>query len=232
VVSTEPDAGKAVVRVRDTGIGMEAKTLAGLFQPFLQADSSLDRSKGGVGLGLALVRGLVELHGGEVAATSEGLGMGSELIVRLPLATTDAAAPRVTSPSPPRRSRRVLVIEDNADAAASLQLLLTLEGHAAAVAQNGPDGLALALEFRPEVLLCDIGLPEMDGYEVARAFRSNPALAGTYLIALTGYGLPEDVQRSMEAGFDRHLTKPPSLERLNQMLASAPDTPGGDAAPR
>lgn len=221
-LSREPAASRAVLRVIDSGIGMEAETLVSLFQPFMQAERSLSRSQGGLGLGLALVKGLVELHGGEVTAASAGAGKGAEMIVRLPLATSEAAVPPATVRSAPHVARRVLVIEDNADAATSLKLLLTIEGHKVETAPDGPAGLAVAVSFRPEVLLCDIGLPGMDGYEVARAFRSNPVLAGTFLVALTGYGLPEDVRRTSEAGFDRHVTKPPSFEQLERLLASVP----------
>lgn len=222
-VSADPVASRALVRVSDTGIGMKPETLACLFQPFVQADRSLDRSKGGLGLGLALVKGLVELHGGEVTVTSRGIGQGTEVMVYLPLAVSDAVLPPAVSAAPRSRSRRVLIIEDNVDTASSLRTVLSLDGHEVSVAHNGPDGLASARKLRPEVLLCDIGLPGMDGYGVARAFRSDPVLAQTFLIALTGYGLPEDIQRTVEAGFDRHLTKPPTAEQLGRVLASVPD---------
>jgi two-component system CheB/CheR fusion protein len=219
-VSLDREGDAAVLRVRDTGVGIGQDMLARLFEPFTQADNTLDRSRGGLGLGLALVKGLVALHGGEVGAHSDGLGTGTEFIVRLPL----AAAICVETPAPrgvaARQRRRVLVIEDNLDAASSLCEVLELGEHEVAVAYNGPDGLARAREFRPDVILCDIGLPGMDGYAVARALRANASLKAVYLVALSGYALPEDLQRAEEAGFDQHLAKPPSLEKLEELLGS------------
>jgi PAS domain S-box-containing protein len=217
-VHAEAAAKRAVVEVADTGVGMAPELVARLFQPFSQADSTLDRTKGGLGLGLALVKGLVELHGGDVTAHSAGLGKGARFVVRLPLALEDTVAPQ---PSDNRKGirRRVLVIEDNVDAADSLREVLAFGQHEVEVAYNGPEGLAKARGFRPDVVLCDIGLPGMDGYEVARAFRADDALKGTFLVALTGYALPEDLERAQAAGFGRHLAKPPSLETLERMLA-------------
>jgi PAS domain S-box-containing protein len=221
-VSVDTDGDDAVLRVRDDGAGMAQETLDRLFQPFIQADQTLDRSKGGLGLGLALVKGLVELHGGSVAAHSEGLGKGSELVVRLPV---DAAAPpdceQTVAPVAHSR-RRVLIIEDNSDAADSLQDALLLGGHEVEVAPDGRAGIDKARAFRPDVIFCDIGLPGMDGFAVARTLRADLLLKGTFLVALSGYALPEDLQRSAEAGFDRHLAKPPRLELLEQLLAESP----------
>ena len=210
-------ARRAVLRVTDTGEGMSPELLARLFQPFSQADSSLDRSRGGLGLGLALVKGLVELHGGDVTAHSAGPGRGAELRVRLPLSTTEATVATPGAVSAVTR-RRVLVIEDNVDAAQSLRDVLELAEHEVAVVHSGPDGLEKAREFRPDVVLCDIGLPGMDGYQVARAFRADEALKASRLVALSGYALPEDVQHALQAGFEAHLAKPPSLERLVELL--------------
>ena len=211
----------AVVRITDNGVGMTPETLERLFEPFVQAEQSLDRSSGGLGLGLALVKGLVELHGGSVEARSDGLGKGTEMTVRLPL---DLKAPDAelapSGPVLPAR-RRILIIEDNADAADSLGEALEFE-HDVAVAYNGQDGLILAKTFRPDVVLCDIGLPGMDGYDVARAFRADEGLRGTKLVALTGYTLPSDRRRAEAAGFDEHCAKPPALDRLERMLASLP----------
>jgi two-component system CheB/CheR fusion protein len=192
-----------------------------LFQPFSQADATLDRSKGGLGLGLALAKGLVELHGGTITAASAGLGQGAEFVVRLPLATDEALAPR-SGEDTARARRRVLIIEDNVDAADSLRDVLAFGEHEVEVAYNGPQGIAKAQEFLPEVVLCDIGLPGMDGYEVARAFQAENALRGVFLVALTGYVLPEDLERAQAAGFKRHLAKPPSLEKLMEILAEVP----------
>jgi PAS domain S-box-containing protein len=223
-VSTDSEAKQAVVRVTDTGVGMDQEMLARLFQPFAQADATLDRSKGGLGLGLALVRGLVELHGGTITAHSPGLGQGTEFVVRLPLAVEEGADDRpVRSGTPaPGGRRRVLIIEDNIDAADSLREALEFSAHEVEVAYNGPAGIAKAREYKPEVVFCDIGLPGMDGFDVARAFRADDALKGAYLVALSGYALPEDVQRASEAGFDQHLAKPPNLDILEQTLARAP----------
>jgi PAS domain S-box-containing protein len=218
-ISADATKKRAMIQVADTGAGMTPALVARLFQPFSQADSTLDRSKGGLGLGLALAKGLVELHGGEITAHSAGLGQGAEFVVRLPLAIDDAVALRPTT-SASKSRRRVLIIEDNVDAADSLREVLAFGEHEVEVAYNGPQGIAKAQEFRPEVVLCDIGLPSMDGYQVARAFRADDALKGVFLVALSGYALPEDLQRAQEAGFDRHLAKPPSIEKIEETLAS------------
>ena len=211
----------AVVRIADTGIGMTPEMLARLFQPFAQADATLDRSKGGLGLGLALAKGLVELHGGTITAHSAGVGQGAEFAMRLPLAAEEVASESARSPAlAPSGRRRVLIIEDNVDAADSLREALELSEHKVEVAYTGPSGIAKARASKPEVVFCDIGLPGMDGFEVARAFRADDVLRGTRLVALSGYALPEDVQRAREAGFDQHVAKPPSLERLEEALAS------------
>jgi len=224
-VSVDRAQQQAVISVSDTGVGMPPEVLARLFQPFMQADTTLDRSKGGLGLGLALVKGLVELHGGTIDAHSDGLGRGAEFIVRLPLAIEAGAAAEAKRASSKPAGRRVLIIEDNIDAADSLREVLEFGEHEIVVAYNGPEGVAKAREFRPEVVLCDIGLPGMDGFDVARAFRADEGLKGTYLVALSGYALPEDVQRAQEAGFDRHLAKPPSLEKIEEVLADGADGP-------
>jgi PAS domain S-box-containing protein len=205
--------------VRDCGVGIAPALLERIFEPFTQVDETLDHSRGGLGLGLALVKGLVELHGGTVCARSEGTGCGAEFIVSLPLVTAAAAARPSHTPAPVR-ARRVLIIEDNRDAAAMLHEALQLEQHLVAVAFDGADGLAQAHAFHPDVVVCDVGLPGMDGYEVARAIRRDPALDTVFLVALTGYALPEDQRRAAEAGFDRHLAKPVSVEELEAVLAA------------
>ena len=217
------EAGEAVLSVRDTGIGIEPELLARIFEPFSQADRGPDRSRGGLGLGLALVKALIDLHDGTVHAESPGPGRGTEVVLRLPLATEEEAimadAPAEAGAGQPRRC---LVIEDNADAAESMALLLQLSGHQTEVAFEGATGLELARRFRPEVVLCDIGLPgALDGYAVARAFRAEPGLRRAYLIALTGYGQEEDRRRALDAGFDAHLTKPADLDELRRLLAQA-----------
>ncbi len=222
------DAGageRAGITVQDTGIGIEPEMLGSLFETFSQADRTLARSRGGLGLGLALVKGLVDLHGGEVEAVSEGLGRGARFTLRLPLAAKREAPEEETVP-PVRAagSRRVLVIEDNADAAESLQMLLEISGFEVATAADGSAGLATARRFRPDVVLCDIGLPGgLDGYAVARELRADPALQPVHLIALTGYGQAEDRRRAYAEGFDLHLTKPVDPVALKDLLTPAPE---------
>ena len=211
----------ALLRVRDTGVGMDAEMLARLFEPFAQAEASLERSRGGLGLGLALVRRLVELHGGHVWAHSDGPGAGAEFVIRLPVAPPAperAPAPQPAAPAP----RRVLVVDDNVDAAETLRDLLSLSGHDVSVAHDGEAAVARALALRPDVVFCDIGLPRLDGYGVARACRADPSTRGAYLVALTGYALPEDLRRAAEAGFDEHLAKPPPLAAIEAAVARAP----------
>lgn len=223
-VKSEPAAGRAEIRIIDTGIGMTHQMLARLFEPFSQADDTLDRSKGGLGLGLALVKGLVELHGGEIVADSEGLGKGAEFVLRLPISEAETAVrPEALRRGVPHRRRRVLIIEDNPDAADSLCEALELGAHEVEVAYSGPEGLDRARRFHPDIVLCDIGLPGMDGYEVARAIRTDETLKGTFLVALSGYAQPEDVQRAQQAGFEWHLAKPPNLDKLEELLSSLPD---------
>ncbi len=218
-VAEDAAAGRAVVTVVDTGLGLTPEMSAYVFEPFMQAAEGRDRPEGGLGLGLALVKGVVELHGGDVSASSAGPGLGSRFVVRLPLELSAPAPVERRAAAVRERHRRVLVIEDNIDAADSLRDVLQVQGHEVAVAYDGGSGIALAREFRPEVVLCDIGLPGMDGYEVARAFRADEALRSAQLVALSGYALAEDQQRASEAGFDQHLTKPPSFERLAAVLA-------------
>jgi PAS domain S-box-containing protein len=233
-VSAERSEGRAVIRVADDGAGIAPDMLTRLFEPFTQAETTLDRSKGGLGLGTALAKGLVDLHGGEISAHSAGPGQGAEFVVSLPLAPEVAVPAReVRRPRAPRVRRRVLIIEDNVDAAESLRELLALHEHEITVAYDGPGGLARAREFHPEIVLCDIGLPGMDGYAVAAAFRSDEALRGVYLVALSGYALPEDLRRAVEAGFQRHVAKPPDIEDLERLFEEAPAAErGGGAAAR
>lgn len=208
-VTSSADGQTAAVSVRDNGTGIEKAMLPHLFEVFSQADRSLDRSPGGLGLGLALVKGLVELHGGTVEAHSDGPGTGSEFIVRLARAPEPPALTEVpTSPSSVGRKFRVLVVEDNPDSAESLRMLLDLSGYEVEVANTGPAGVEAAGRFRPHAVVCDIGLPGLDGYQVAQILRKQPELAGTRLIAVSGYGRPEDVEKARRAGFNNHMTKP------------------------
>jgi PAS domain S-box-containing protein len=219
-VRCAPEGETAMLSVRDSGIGIEPRMLDRVFETFAQADRSLDHRGGGLGLGLALVKGLVQLHGGSVHAYSEGLGKGSEFSIRLPLCGAPAPVPpEVTHEVPSNGHCRVLVIEDNRDSGLGMELALKLGGHVVKVACTGKEGVALAQEFHPDVVLCDIGLEGgMDGYAVARALRSDPECAGSHLVAVTGYGREEDVRRSREAGFDVHLTKPIDPEAMDMML--------------
>jgi PAS domain S-box-containing protein len=211
---------QATVTVRDTGVGIDPDMLPRIWTVFAQADRSLDRARGGLGLGLAVVRGLVELHGGQVQAASEGPGRGAEFTVRLPVvpeppaltATTTAAA------GPTGARLRVLIVEDNRDAAGSLKMLLELLGHETRVASTGPEGVRVAKDWTPDIVLCDIGLPGLDGYGVARELRLDPTTARARLVALTGYGSDDDRRRSRQAGFDHHLTKPAEPEILLGLL--------------
>ena len=212
----------ALIAVQDTGIGMQPEIIGRVFDTFSQADRSLARSRGGLGLGLALLKGLVELHGGSVRAASAGLGKGSEFTMSLPLYSGPVVEPAKTETAPALdQPFRILVIEDNKDAAESTRMLLSLIGHDVKIAHTGHAGLALGLSFRPEVILCDIGLPGgMSGYDVARAFRQEPELKSAYMIALTGYGRDEDLQQTQAAGFDLHLTKPVDFPSLRRTLAA------------
>jgi CheY-like chemotaxis protein len=213
-------AGQAVLTVEDAGIGIEPALLPRLFEAFTQADRTLDRSRGGLGLGLALVKGLVQLHGGRAEAFSEGPGKGSRFTVRLP-PEGGQAEPEVP------KSLRILVIEDSRDGAESLRLLLELCGHEVRVAHTGAAGIQAAREFRPGVVLCDLGLPGgLSGYDVARALRQDPE-APARLIAVSGYGQPEHRDWAQAAGFDLHLTKPIDPAELQRRLASAPDPAAG-----
>ena len=222
------DQSEAVLRVRDTGIGLAPEMLENIFDLFTQVDSSLARPSGGLGLGLTLVRRVLALHGGRIEARSAGLGQGSEFIVRLPLlprtaSTAPAEAPAATKPAASgTRKQRVLIVDDNTDASYSLGLLARSWGHEVAVARTGPEALVLAKSFKPETGLVDIGLPGMDGYELARQLRKDPVHRNLQLVALTGYGRAEDRSAARAAGFDLHLIKPAKIDELKKLLASEP----------
>ncbi|HEY3322398.1 MAG TPA: response regulator [Planctomycetota bacterium] len=218
-VATLPPGKCATVSVCDTGVGMDPETIDQLFQPFAQADRSLDRSLGGLGLGLALAKGLVELHGGCISAVSSGKGQGSEFRISLPVTTAPVPTEVHPALTPQAARLKILIVEDNIDAAESLRLLLEFSGHTVEVAYDGSTGLDTARKFRPDVVFCDIGLPHgMNGYDFATSFRRDPALQTAYLIAMTGYGRSEDKRCAREAGFDRHLTKPADAAELTRIL--------------
>jgi len=221
--------GWIVVSVKDTGVGIPGDDLSDIFELFVQTDRSLDRTKGGLGLGLPVARRLTELHGGTLEARSEGPGRGSEFVVTLPgLGAADAedldAAPPGPDPDPDAEDAseglRVLVVDDNHDAAELLGMLVEHWGHQVAMAHDGVEALEVAARFRPQVLLLDLGLPRLDGYEVARKLREDPGLADAMLVAVSGYGRAEDRQRTREAGFDDHLVKPVDHEVLRKLLVS------------
>jgi signal transduction histidine kinase/DNA-binding response OmpR family regulator len=222
-LSVQREGSQAVLSVRDTGVGIPHEMLASVFDLFTQVECSLDRSHGGLGIGLTLVRQLVELHGGRVQAFSSGPNQGSEFVVRLP-ALAVAAVPARALEHPlgrlPAPRRRVLVVDDNLDAAESLAVLLRLDGHEVHVYHDGPTAVAAADELKPEVVLLDIGLPEMNGFEVARRLRTHPDLTQTLLVAVTGYGQDQDLRRSREAGFDHHLVKPIDPATLQTIFGS------------
>ena len=216
----EDDA--AVLRVRDTGIGIASELLPHIFELFTQAERSLDRSQGGLGIGLCLVRRLVELHGGEVAASSVP-GQGSEFTVRLPL--LQAPLPRIgallaDAPAPPAKPLRVLVVDDNVDAAKTLEMLLQVSGHEVRMAHEGLSALQAALAWRPDVMLLDIGLPGLSGYDVAKRIRLEDRLKSVVLIAVTGYGQEADRQLSLQAGFNHHMVKPANFAMLENILGT------------
>jgi signal transduction histidine kinase/DNA-binding response OmpR family regulator len=222
-LSVEEEGRDVVFRVRDSGIGIPPEMLPSVFDLFMQANRGLDRSQGGLGIGLTLVHRLVEMHGGKVQALSAGPGKGSEFVIRLPVLTEELRRSVLANGdgySPAESPRqRVLLVDDNPDGAGSLATVLRRKGHEVHVCPDGPSALTAAESFRPGIVLLDIGLPGMNGYEVARRMRQQSILQNTRLVALTGYGQEEDRRRSLEAGFDQHLIKPVDLTLLDQLLA-------------
>jgi CheY-like chemotaxis protein len=212
-----------VVRFKDTGVGIAPDRLSSIFEAFMQVDRSLERAQGGLGIGLTLVKRLVEMHGGMVSARSDGLGHGSEFVVRLPVAAAPGGMPADAAPPAalyPSGARRFLVVDDNADSTASLAMLLSIEGHETRTARDGIEALATAEQFLPEVVLLDIGLPRLNGYETAKRIRQSAWGRDVVLIALTGWGQEEDRRKSKEAGFDGHMVKPVDFDALMKLLAS------------
>jgi two-component system CheB/CheR fusion protein len=219
-VSLDFDESEATLRVRDTGRGIAPDALEKLFVPFYQEEQPLDRGDGGLGLGLSVAKGLIELHGGSIRANSEGVGRGAELTIRLPRAPAPAgvdARPTQASRSI-QTKRRVLVIEDNIDTGDTLKELMELHGWEVRVARDGREGVRAARSFLPDIVLCDIGLPKLNGYEVARSLRADDATRDTALVAMTGYALPDDGRRVFEAGFDHHLVKPARINAITEIV--------------
>ncbi len=220
-VEVRKEAGEAVIRVRDSGIGMTPELLTSAFQLFRQGHQGLDRPQGGLGVGLSVVQRLVQMHGGSVRAGSGGPDQGSEFVVRLPLAEARAEPP--AAPQKPERAvtrRRVLVVDDNRDAAGALKLLLESEGHEVRIASDGLSGLALAREWKPDYMLLDIGLPRLNGYELAARLRADPQLKHLVIVAVTGYGQVNDRARTAAAGFDHHLVKPVDFAALQEIFSA------------
>lgn len=221
--AAEGAAPLGIVRVRDSGTGLDPSVMAHLFEPFSQADQPIDRQNGGLGLGLALVKGLLELHGGSIAAESPGANQGSTFTMRIPLLPTEPEADASRSASGAKSSgdgMRILIVEDNADAAKSLQMLLKFLGHTVETAPDGTLGLEATRSFQPNVVISDLGLPgKLDGYALAQAIRADAELRTIHLIAMSGYGADEDRQRTKEAGFDQHLVKPVDIGRLKDALS-------------
>ena len=218
-ITVERDADFAMLSVTDNGIGIVPELVPRMFDLFVQGDRALDRKEGGLGIGLALVKRLVELHGGTVAAASAGLRQGSQFTVRLPMRVKDADLKEIPEANRnAQRSFRVLVVDDNPDAAQSLAMLLEVLGHRVETFGDALSALSRAPVYQPDLVLLDVGLPRMSGYEAARALRAMPSMRGTMLVACTGYGQEEDRKRSREAGFDYHLVKPVRMEDLERIL--------------
>ena len=220
-LSLHREGDQAVLRIRDTGIGIAPELLPRIFDLFTQAEQALDRSEGGMGIGLALVKALVEMHEGSVDVSSAGLGRGSEFVVRLPVQEApEADQPTTAAPATSSSaSLRLLVVDDNVDAADSLAMLLRLGGHEVQVAYTGPTAVQAALNNRPHVVLLDIGLPGMNGYEVAKRLCEQAEMQKAVLIAMTGYGQESDKERARESGFDHHMVKPVDPTQLQNLLA-------------
>ena len=222
-MALQSTADEAVLTVADNGLGIPPDMLERIFEMFTQVNSTLDRSQGGLGIGLALVRNLIELHGGTVTAFSEGDNSGSVFTIRLPVAITEGAdeSPSAGDSIDPAsiRRMRILVVDDNVDAADTLAMMLNDRGHLTRVVYNGADALKTATDFRPEAIFCDIGMAGIGGMEVAARLRRDARFATTVLIAITGWGADEDIRRTQQSGFDFHLTKPASSESVQRILS-------------
>jgi two-component system CheB/CheR fusion protein len=223
-LSVAREGGELVVRVRDNGIGIDPEQLPEVFELFMQADRSLDRSLGGLGIGLTLVKTLVELHGGSIEAISEGPGRGSEFIVRLPAAEpvepVEPVEQEGDGDGAPISPRRILIVDDSPDAIRTLEVLLSRLGHEIHTATDGPAALEAVAAFSPDLVILDLGLPDMDGFEVARRLRAAPKTSGLTLVALSGYGREDDRRKCREVGFDDHAVKPVDFDRLQELLVA------------
>jgi CheY-like chemotaxis protein/anti-sigma regulatory factor (Ser/Thr protein kinase) len=224
LITADQQSEEAVVRIRDTGVGIAAEALPRVFDMFHQAEPVLDRSTGGLGIGLTLARRLVEMHEGQINVRSAGTGQGTEVEIRLPATTVPAAATAVDAQAPAaaaaRRDLRVLIVEDNLDAAEMLEFAVSALGHVTRLAHDGGTAITAAIEFAPDVLFLDIGLPVMNGYAVARTLRARPEFTHVHIAAVTGWGQEEDRRKAREAGCDSHFTKPLSLAMLEDLLAT------------
>ncbi len=221
-LTVEREGAEAVIRVKDNGVGIPAPMLSKVFDMFTQVDRSLEKVHGGLGIGLSLVKGLVEMHAGSVEARSEGPGMGSEFIIRLPVVLSvmqEQEEPASDAPAPQAPRRRILIVDDNVDAASSLAMMLKMMGHDVRTSHDGFDGVAAATAYRPDLILLDLGMPRLNGYDACRRIREQPWGKGMVIIALTGWGQEEDRRRSQEAGFNHHLVKPVELASLDKLLA-------------
>jgi CheY-like chemotaxis protein len=237
-LSVEPCNGEVLIRVRDNGLGIPPAMLPRVFNMFTQVERTRDHAQGGLGIGLTLVRRLVEMHKGRIEAFSEGTGKGSEFVIRLPLATEalephqlDGALDSHLHDGTVRPRLRVLVVDDNLDSLTSLAMLLRMSGDAVRTASDGTAALEVAKSFRPEVVLLDLGLPGMDGYEIGRRIRKMPESKSAILVAQTGWGQDDDRRRSAEAGFDAHLVKPVVPAELQKILESLPKRPTATKGP-
>ncbi|HTX05334.1 MAG TPA: ATP-binding protein [Steroidobacteraceae bacterium] len=224
-VTLSAEDNETVLRVIDNGLGISPELLPQIFEPFVQGERTLDRSQGGLGVGLTLVRRLVELHGGTVQASSDGPGCGSTFTIRLPRVAPPCAKPISRGKQPKTLPRRVLLIEDNRDARETFRMMLELAGHEVMEAEEGHRGLELLKTELPDIAVIDVGLPGLDGYQIASSFRREPTGNRVLLVALTGYGTPDARERSRAAGFDHHLIKPIDPEVLRELMVSVPERP-------
>jgi CheY-like chemotaxis protein len=220
-LSLKRENAQAAIRVRDNGIGIAEDQLSRIFDMFTQVDTSLERPQSGLGIGLTLVKNLVEMHQGSVEATSPGIGKGSEFVVRLPVLNESPATRPQARPAKEKTAtrRRILIVDDNRDQTNSLLILLKIAGHEVHVAVDGLEAVDAAAKLQPDVVLLDIGLPKLNGYEVARRIRQQQKDKHIVLVAMTGWGQEEDRRRSREAGFDTHMVKPLDFDRLKRLLA-------------